>query len=542
VTQNDPSRIDLRDWYTPGQIGRRPSLLRYSPALFILVILIADAGQVSDPDLWSHIRFGQAALAGHNLTATLLGSGIARRDIYSYSVFGDQWRDPEWLSEVIMAAFYGHVGIIGLKIWKFACVAATLGFLMIGLVESGASPPTQFNLLTVAALGLWPQIQFRPQIFTFALLAAMLAILARDNYRGAARLWLIPPMMTLWSNLHGGFIVGIVALAAYAAVAGFTDLIAGRGLGRGMRLGLLTAIATLTTFVTPYGLESWGAMLHSVGNQATRTAITEWQPLWPAMARQWHQSAVGEFSYLLALGLMASLIVSFARTPRVGDLPMVAIAALMSAGSFVAARNIPLAVIACAIPLARLTAQLPARTAAGYQSVKRTALSDRSGVNQWIVIALAIFVVISMGLFSPRLETDLALPSGAVGFMQQHDLHGNLLNDYGWGSYLIWHIGPRSRLFIDGRCETVYPDNVINDYIQFYFNFAQAGRVLHGYPHDLILIPPEAPAYHLLENSPEWKLVYRDRTAVLFVRANSAAAKLPGVPIEGVSPTTSYFP
>lgn len=527
---------------SPVEIGRRPSPLRYSPALFVLVILIADAGQVSDPDLWSHIRFGQAALAGHNFTATLLGKGLARRDIYSYSAFGDQWRDPEWLSEVLMGAFYTHAGIIGLKIWKFACVAATLGFLMIGVVESGAAPATQLNLLMVAALALWPQMQFRPQLFTFALLAAMLAILSRDNYRGAARLWLIPPMMTLWSNLHGGFIVGLVALSAYAGVAGFSDLRAGKGLGRGMRLGLLTATATLATFVTPYGLESWDAVLHSVGNQATRTAITEWQPLWRAMVHQWHQFAFGELSYLLALGLMAALMVSFARTPRVGDLPMVAIAVLMTVGSFVAARNIPLAVIACVIPLARHTAQAAARTAAEDEAAQRTALPEGSGVNQWMVIALAIFWAISMGLFSPRLEADMTLPSGAVAFMQQHDLHGNLLNDYDWGSYLIWHIEPRSKLFIDGRCETVYPDNIINNYIQFYFNFVQAGRVLRGYPHDLILIPPEAPAYHLLENSPEWKLVYRDRTAVLFVRANSAAARIPGVPVEGVSPKTSYFP
>jgi hypothetical protein len=525
-----------------GKIGRRPSLLRYSPALFVLVIVIAAAGQFSDPDLWSHIRFGQAALAGHNLTATLLGRGLARHDIYSYSALGNQWRDPEWLSEVLMAAFYNHAGIIGLKIWKFACVGTTLGFLMIGLVESGAEPSAQLNLLIVAALALWPQMQFRPQLFTFVQLAAMLAMLARDNYRGGAWLWLIPPMMTLWSNLHGGFIVGIVALAAYAGVAGFTDLVAGQGSGRGLRLCLLTALATLATFVTPYGLESWGAVLRSVGNQATRTAITEWQPLWRAMAHQWHRSALGELSYLLALGLMAALIVSVARTPRVGDLPMVAIAVLMSAGSLVAARNIPLAVIACAVPLARVAAQSAARTLAGDEAAKRIAAPERSGVNQWIVIALAVFMVISMGLFSPRLEADMALPSGAIAFMQQHDLHGNLLNDYDWGSYLIWHLEPRSKLFIDGRCETVFPDNVINDYVQFYFNFAQAGRVLNGYPHDLILIPPEAPAYHLLENSPEWKLVYRDRTAVLFVRANSAAAKLPGVPIEGVSSTTSYFP
>jgi len=527
---------------SPVEIGIKPSLLHYSPALFVLVILIADARQIADPDLWGHIRFGQAALAAHSLIGSLLGEGLARHDIYSYSAFGDRWRDPEWLSEVVMATFYSHGGIVGLKLWKFACVGATLGFLMIGLVASGASPPTQLKLLMVAALALWPQIQFRPQLFTFALLAALLAILSRDNYRGAGRQWLIPPMMLLWSNLHGGFIVGIVALAAYAGVVGLTDLMAGKGLRRGMRLGLLTAVAIIATFVTPFGLDSWGAVLHSVGNQTTRTAIMEWQPLWRAMAHQWQHSVLGELSYLLALVPMAVLMVSFVRAPRIADLPMVVIAALMSAGSLVAARNLPLAVIACMIPLARDAAYTMARTAADDVAAQRTDVPERSGVNQWIVIALAIFVVISMGLFSPRLEADLALPSGAVAFMQQHDIRGNLLNNYDWGAYLIWHVAPQSRLFIDGRCETVYPDSVINDYVQLYFNFAQAGRVLRAYPHDLILIPPEAPVFRFLQNSAEWKPIYHDETAVLFARANSAAAKIPGVPVAGVAPKMSYFP
>jgi hypothetical protein len=527
---------------SPIEIGIKPSLLRYSPALFVLVILIADARQIADPDLWGHIRFGQAALATHTFIGSLLGQGLARHDIYSYSAFGDRWRDPEWLSEVVMATFYSHGGIVGLKLWKFACVAATLGFLMIGLVESGASPPTQLKLLLVAALALWPQIQFRPQLFTFALLAALLAILSRDNYRGGGRLWLIPPMMILWSNLHGGFIVGVIALAAYAGVAGFTDLKAGKGPRRGMRLGLVTAIATIATFVTPFGLDSWGAVLHSVGNQTTRTAITEWQPLWRAMAHQWQHSVLGELSYLLALVPMAVLMVRVVRAPRIADLPMVVIAALMSAGSLVAARNLPLAVIACMIPLARDAAHTMAPTTTDDAAAQRTDLPERSGVNQWIVIALAIFVVISMGLFSQRLEADMALPSGAVAFMQQHDLRGNLLNDYDWGAYLIWHVEPRSRLFIDGRCETIYPDSVINDYVQFYFNFDQAGRVLGGYQHDLILIPPEAPVFRFLQNSPEWKQIYHDETAVLFARANSAAAKIPGVPVAGIAPKLSYFP
>ena len=33
--------------------------------------------------------------------------------------------------------------------------------------------------------------------------------------RAARRLWLVIPIMMLWGNLHGGFIIGIATLAGY---------------------------------------------------------------------------------------------------------------------------------------------------------------------------------------------------------------------------------------------------------------------------------------------------------------------------------------
>ena len=75
----------------------------------------------------------------------------------------------------------------------------------------------------------------------------------RDGYG-----WQIP-MLALWANLHGGFIMGIAALGAYAAVSGLQDVIAGRGYNRAIRLAAITGTATLATLVTPYGLGTWYA-------------------------------------------------------------------------------------------------------------------------------------------------------------------------------------------------------------------------------------------------------------------------------------------
>jgi hypothetical protein len=197
------------------------SLFHYAPALLLLVIVVADGAQFADPDLWGHIRAGQAILEqGH----------IILRDTYSYSAFGQLYRNHEWLTEVLMALIYNHGGVIGLKLWKFTCAALTFGFLAAGLSETGASATVQLCTLMCASVALTLEMQFRPQLFTYLLFTTLLMILARHNYRGSARIWLMIPIMALWANLHGGFVIGIATLGVYTAVVGMQDLIAEKGL------------------------------------------------------------------------------------------------------------------------------------------------------------------------------------------------------------------------------------------------------------------------------------------------------------------------
>src|SRR5208337_429832 len=93
------------------------SLMRYSPYLILVLVMVADTNRYADPDLWGHIRFGQAILATRHLPI---------RDPYSYSAAGYLWRDHEWLSEVVIAGFYGALGVVGLKLMKVALCAATV--------------------------------------------------------------------------------------------------------------------------------------------------------------------------------------------------------------------------------------------------------------------------------------------------------------------------------------------------------------------------------------------------------------------------------
>src|SRR5229473_3295291 len=278
----------------PASRRARVSLLRYSPAVVLLAILIADSNRRTDPDLWGHIRFGQAFIANRHLID---------RDPYSYSAAGHLWRDHEWLAEVVMAAVYNAAGVVGLKLWKFVFTAITVLFIADSEAETDAPPSIQLSVLVVASVGLILQTQFRPQMFTLVCLSALIALLARDNYRRGRTIWLAVPLMALWANAHGGFVAGILTLALYTGVAALCDLAAGDGLHHAIQLSLVTLAATAATLFNPYGVGMWKAVVYALRNPYTRDIVADWQPLAHAMAAQWHQAPSGILIYLAAISL-----------------------------------------------------------------------------------------------------------------------------------------------------------------------------------------------------------------------------------------------
>jgi len=195
----------------------RVSLIRYSPALVLFAIVLADVRQFSDPDLWGHILFGRELLARGSLPLN---------NPYSYSAPSFHWLHHEWLSEVLMSAIFERYGALGLKLLKFLCTAGTVTLIVIAQSETDAPAAVQAPILLVVALILVPAMQFRPQMFDFILLSAIVALLSRHNWRGSAPLWIAIPIVAVWINLHGGFFIGLVAMGVYGATITVSDVLA----------------------------------------------------------------------------------------------------------------------------------------------------------------------------------------------------------------------------------------------------------------------------------------------------------------------------
>jgi hypothetical protein len=515
---------------SPSQ-GR--SLLRSAPAVVLFAIVMADAMRSADTDLWGHIHFGNIILTQHQLLFHAPSS-------YACPPGPRNWIVHDWLSKVLMTLIYGGSGLVGLKLAKFGCVTTLMVLLSLGEGESGASLEIQAMVLIAAAVAFLPQMQFRPVLATYVLFAALMAMLARESYGRRAPLWLAVPMLALWANLHGGYFVGVAAMGVYTAVCGAQDLAEGRGMRRAVRLAALTSAAALATLLNPYGLNDWLTVIPYLRNPFTLRHISEFRPLLVVIA-DFHREHRPLFTFASALSIMALLLVTFALTPRADDLALFAIAMLMTVGALYAVRNTALAVIACCGPLCRHADVLIDR----LRSLRHAGTARSVWIWRALHAALAVLAVvlaIRTGLLSKTLPAVEAKPVGALAFIQGHDLEGDVLCEFGWADYLLFHDAAHTKIFIESIFEAYYPLHLQSDFAAVYYGEPGGARVIDAYPNDFVLMPTGSAAYSLMMAQAGGRLVYRDPVSALFARAGSPATQLAGVPDLARTAPPSVFP
>ncbi len=477
----------------------------------VLAITIACADNFADPDLWMHLTVGQRILRdGH----------IPSRNLYSYSGAGLPWHNHVWLAQVILALSYEALGVFGLRIVKLLCASTVMAALAVGMSRTAAPTRVQRVTLLGVAVGIMAQTQFRPQLFTMSMLSIVMAFLAAEVYGGRARLWPLIPIFAVWANLHGGFIVGLGALGIAAVVVGLQELWATRKITRAWSIAAVTLGCALATLLNPFGLGVWITVMHSVSDPLIRGFMADWLPLMKFIVYNWHTSKVEEIQYVVPLGLFAGFLLSLVAAPVLDDAPLAIIALFFIGAAFYTSRNIKLAVIALSLPFAH-HAGLALKNHTWLRAGPRWGGASPGPV---FAVSAALIVALSGGEFSNRLETWEVVPSGAVSFMKSHGLHGNILNDFGWGGYLVWHDAPRSRIFVDGRCEVVYPDALLSEYLAFLYGWSGGERLLDRYPHDFVLVKPKTGAYRLVWADPRWRIIYRDEVSALFARASAPIA------------------
>jgi hypothetical protein len=467
---------------------------------------------VADPDLWGHTLYGLRSLDQNVLTESV--------DPFSYTAPGSVWINHEWLTEYQFGWLWQTCGGIGLWMWRNLMAMGLCAVIAAAFLRSRCSVAAATPLLFFGAVSLSEFFVFiRPQLATFVLFALTLFLLRKywDKPRWQTII-LLPLLTAVWVNLHGGFLAGLGLQAFF--VGGFA-LRTLRDRSELQSLLLLSSIALASvaaTLLNPYGLE-----LHRMlwDHLFTDQVVREWQPLWAV-----RQSPTYYLPFLLLalalpwsrrwawIDLAVLLIVSYEAVVHVRHLALLSITILvLLPGSL-------------SDSLAKLFSHLARRLERDHRWGLR--LTGAVGVAA-VLVGLQIQNTWAMWQNGIRpweiaVESSRDLPGvpvKAIAVMRQEGIFGNLLTDYGWGQYVLWHTYPESRIAFDGRYRTVYPLPLELDFVAF----QRAGidrplqtPLLDEYPTEIALLPSHRGPRDYLDSRPDWVQIYADSQATLYVR------------------------
>lgn len=499
---------------------QRPSALTVAhwlvAVLALLLVALLTVRVIPAYDLYWQLKTGEVIVRTHQ---------VPKSDLFSYTAFGDPWYVQEWLTEVLFYGLWSTFGKDSLILLRMGIIAAAFALVFWRSLRRSGRPLLSVGMTLLAAWGSAYFFDNRPQMMTFLATASLLLIL--DEYRAGRwtkGLWLVPPLLLLWANLHAGFFLGLVLLWAYT-LADLVEWSVHREVPAGrLRTQLAVAMAaSLLPVLNPNGWHIYTYPFLLQGHEQMRNTLGEW------FSPDFHRMELKPFGLLLLTG-----IASFCFSVRRRSLGDIVVVLGLIAMSLDANRHGPLLAIAGAPIIAE-------HLSAAARAVE-TWLADRwkaaTGVSvaprevfgpawRWAAVFMAGMAL--LGAVSAR-ANDLPkeswfdactladeFPSAALDWMETQKVEGNVLNAYEWGGYCEWRWYPKRRVFIDGRAE-VYFLHGWEDYYAIWMLQPGWGERLKAQRVDWILMPPTAPVLGAAMRTGEWAVAYQDERAVILRR------------------------
>jgi hypothetical protein len=496
--------------------------------IFFLVLLTfhafspMSAGLLGDSDTGWHIRNGEVILATHS---------VPRIDSFSYTRAGQPWYAWEWLYDAGIGAIHHFAGLNGVVLFTAAVIACTFALLFHFVFRRTGSFAVAVGLSLIAANAAQVHMLARPHVLSWLFTLLWIEALYRfEEGNRSALLWL-PPMMLLWVNLHGGFILGLVLLSLFGCASIWNYLISPSAENRRRITDLTIALCTClpVTLLTPYGYKLHVHLYQYLSSSFLMDSINEF------MSPNFHIAGYGYFEALILLAAFGTLLTH----KRVTATNLLLLLFSIRAGLF-AARNIPISAIIMSLALGPMLAGAFSGKSGSdaYPRWLRSLLNALRDVSQSMAgmekrfrgHALAIVVLtasVAIALNGGRILSaqvvsahfdERVFPVKATEFIAQKGIHDHLFNQDVWSGYLIYKLYPGTKLYFDDRHD-FYGEAFIKEYLKAMNGTYQWREPLDKYQVKWVLIAAESPLSSLLKESKDWHIEYDDGLAVIFTRS-----------------------
>jgi hypothetical protein len=512
---------------------------------FLLPLILLFGGlrgvrtMLNDGDTGWHVRIGDWILAHHQ---------VPRQDMFSFTKPGEPFFAWEWLWDLGAAWLHQRWGLEGVVLASLLVISFTTVLLYRLVYRRCGNPLVSIVLTGVAAAGASIHWLARPHLISMLMVVVFLAILERVQEGRTGLLWTLPALMIPWTNLHGGFLMGIVIVGAYCggellrAVVTQVPEERRSSLRAALRYLAATLACALAGLVNPYGYHLYTHLVEYFGDPYAMKYILEFR------GTNFQAPAAFFLEIMLILGLGAA--VWYARQKQFAEVFLIAGFGHLS---LLMVRNMPIYVLAAApiiaVPMVAWLKALSEAPIAGWiKTVFRTFVEIGEELvpleRHWRVHIAPLLVMLLMtaaiaspmaGIkFRPDYDPE-AYPAKALAALNPAWLGGEghlfeptqrIFTHDEWGDYLIYKLSPLGfRVFVDGRSD-FYGGKFGQDFIDVMdvkYNWQQT---LDRFAVDTILLPVDAPLTGALKESRRWRVAYDDSKVIVFRPAALAGRRM----------------
>jgi hypothetical protein len=442
--------------------------------LLIPAVLGSSQTIFNDGDVSWHIATGQWIL-DHR--------AIPHTDPFSFTWFGKPWVPIEWLAEVLYAAAYRLAGYGAVA----ALVTAALMALH-GTVYLNASRWIRGSLLPIIAMDfvLLPMLLARPHVLTWPLIAFWTWLMLRAREQDRAPPLIAAAAMTVWANLHGSFVFGLVIAAAFGLEAFVDSADRMRALRQWLVFGIASALACL---VNGTGLEG---VLHPLRFTQLQMLplIDEWKPSTPSVT-PW---------FFAVLAIVLALMIW--KRPRLPCARWLLLASMLGLALLQVRHQAMLAIVA-----AMILPQGFARGSAIESSSDR--LSNR------IMLAGAALLVVARAILPLHPPENDANPWKLIAMVPLELRSQPVLNGYSMGGPLILS---GIRPYVDGRGD-MYGDQHVVAYSRIAHGDAKLfNEAVQRWNIRWAMLPKDSKLIPVIQHTAGWRLVTQDKVGVIYAR------------------------
>ena len=434
-----------------------------------------------DADTLWHIAAGDWILAHRTVPSV---------DIFSFTAAGRPWVAHEWLSEVIMALAYRAGGWNGLMLLTAAASGTTFGIIAF-YVRRHMRPDIAVVVILLSISCSGTSLLARPHLIALPILALWTTSLVSARARGVAPSLFLLPIMTIWANLHGGFLVGLVLAGALMVEAVLDPACARRDSIRSWAIFILGAV--VASVITPHGIDGLLFPFRLMAMKSVNS-VGEWKP-----------TDLGHLTGI-TIAILLALYVGLTGTLRLPRFRVLLLTGLI----FVTMQHIRNVLVFGVIA--------PLLIANSFGSV-RSAMTHERVLSGIVCLIAAVSLCFRVGFPLERIDegsyTSVALASVPAA------LRGKpVLNDYGFGGLMIFRgVKP----FIDGRAD-LYGDDFMEMYLSVsHGNGDMLDEVLCRYDIAWTMFGPDSFVTALMDRTPGWHRFYSDKVAVIHVRDAGAS-------------------